>query len=274
MLPALARLPLCLLELILEWDVKNSGLEVLGNFACTCSSFAGMGAEDYWTHMYRKATGSMQNPNRASRSAQKPRIAFFRAVRLSLQRAEQPIHAARLLIHKKDAPIEVLSKCLSDGPGRGRGGNNKGSRGMETSCSHRSTWLHNIKDRHLQPIIGELMLYAAYLHRWNSVKCIITQIGVDKNYRGQAYGETVLILASWSGNNKMVEWLLDDGNGATQGGVSCLVEAEGRLQQTSFCGGSGPYSALVWAQRKAALSPPNSGFHKCAGLLESHSGRY
>lgn len=239
---SLFRLPLDILLQILEWDIQGQpGLDAFSVLASSCKTFSCSHYDDFWLMMYNKATGNSFRGQR-SRSSACPRIAFFRAVYLSLQRIRTRVDSMRNLINRKDSPAEVLKQVVS---------------GESTRY-----WVTKIKDRGLQPIVGELMLYAAYLQRWNTVRALIVKAGAPINFRGSANGETLLIVAAWSGNHKVCEWILSNK------GTVVDVEASAKLQQTSFCGGVGPYSALVWAQRKAALAGgPGSAHHKCVALL-------
>jgi len=114
-----------------------------------------------------------------------------------------------------------------------------------------------IKDQ----LVGELMLHAAYRHRVNCVKLFISGGFCSPNYCSAAGAATVLIIAAWSGNHRLVQFLLE------QQGLD--LQHRGSLAQTSLCGGSGPFSALEWATRKAAVCDGVVGFKQCVVSLRA-----
>ena len=82
------------------------------------------------------------------------------------------------------------------------------------------------------------MLYAAYMNRWKSVKVFIETLNTDKNYQAVDGNATVLIIASWRGNNTFVKWLLalsDKDNAPLN------LTVKGKLMYSSACGGKGTF---------------------------------
>lgn len=114
--------------------------------------------------------------------------------------------------------------------------------------------------------LGDLMLHAAYKQRWKCLKFFITELRVDKNYESKSGGATVLIIAAWAGKVDIVKWLLSLPDNESN---PLNIFTQGELQYTSACGGAGPYTARVWAQRKALVCGfDNPGFKACEVLLK------
>jgi len=121
---------------------------------------------------------------------------------------------------------------------------------------------YNIDD-----VLGELMLYAAYMHRWKSVKVFIEAFNTDKNYQAVDGRATVLIIASWRGNHTFVKWLLALSDKDHESPLNLSVK--GQLMHTSACGGKGPFTAHEWVLRKSEVcGKDNAGFRLCSSLLK------
>jgi hypothetical protein len=93
----------------------------------------------------------------------------------------------------------------------------------------------------------------------------IIELNVNKNYQSKEGNTTVLIIASWLGNILFVKWLFNLSD-------ECHLDltTEGSLQETSACGGKGPYTALEWIRRKSLVCN-NSNFKKCESYLKKRT---
>jgi hypothetical protein len=90
------------------------------------------------------------------------------------------------------------------------------------------------------------------------------------NVNAVSSGGTVLIVSAWSGDYAMVKWLLLLHNNSNQ---VLDLDNKGSLLKTSVCGGKGPYTAKVWAQRKAAVCEQFEPFQRCVDLIENEERR-
>ena len=173
-------------------------------------------SDEFWFHLMSKRCNKqlITGGGRSLRSLSAPRVSFFNTIRLSRARLHQRLYLeTRNLLTKVDSPVQ-LKKIFSDM-------NNK-----------------IFSDLYYNLCIGELMLYAAYMNRWKSVKVFIETLNTDKNYQAVDGNATVLIIASWRGNNTFVKWLLalsDKGNAPLN------LTVKGKLMYSSACGGKGTF---------------------------------
>lgn len=92
--------------------------------------------------------------------------------------------------------------------------------------------------------------------RWGRSRCarLLLDRGADADI-ADADGFTPLLNAAWSGNLSLCKLILE-----ARPDVDLI--AEGRPHKTSSCGGRGPFTARVWAERK--------GFDSIVRLLDRH----
>eukprot|EP00051_Salpingoeca_urceolata_P017542 m.239998 g.239998 ORF g.239998 m.239998 type:complete len:173 (+) comp18985_c1_seq2:1829-2347(+) len=85
-----------------------------------------------------------------------------------------------------------------------------------------------------------LLMLAAWRGRLRCVTALVMSFHADINARDNL-GFSPLMFAAWAGQSRVVSFL-----------VSCGADTAfaGRPPMTSSCGGRGPFTALVWAQRK------------------------
>lgn len=226
------KLPTSVLERIIEY----ADLTALSSFGCTCHSVSDH--FDLWLSLYKKASGRENScGSRSLRSMHHPRVSFFTCMHLSGERAlHRIVVQVRYLLDKCDSPAK-MRKIIN----------------METNGRPESI---------ASPQLGELMLHAAYRHRWKCFQLFITEFGVNKNYVSPLNGSTALIVASWSGQIRLVRWLA-----ALTQGEELNLKQQGALLQTSACGGTGPFTAKEWARRKSVVCPEAPGYRNCYELL-------
>jgi len=175
------------------------------------------------------------------RSTRSPRLTFFTNIRLSRIRFQNNLcFKISTLLDKTDS-VSQLKKFFKD-----------------FNKSENYHLFYNLN-------LGELMIYACYKQRWNCVKYFIIELNVNKNYQSKEGNTTVLIIASWLGNIQFVKWLFNLSD-------ECHLDltTEGSLQETSACGGKGPYTALEWIRRKSLVCN-NSNFKKCESYLKKRT---
>jgi len=174
-------------------------------------------SDEFWFHLMSKRCNKqlITGGGRSLRSLSAPRVSFFNTIRLSRARLHQRLYLeTRNLLTKVDSPVQ-LKKIYCD--------INK----------------KQYNDLYYNFYIGELMLYAAYMNRWKSVKVFIETLNTDKNYRAVDGNATVLIIASWSGNNTFVKWLLALSDKDNESPLNLTVK--GKLMYSSACGGKGTH---------------------------------
>ena len=114
--------------------------------------------------------------------------------------------------------------------------------------------------KELRPFqLEELLIHAAYQYRDKCVRFLLTEY--ELNINSICYQSTLLIITAWQGNVNLLKWILKFK------GSELDFSFKGVLLQSSACGGKGPYSALEWAERKAAACPLNTSFIDCVNLI-------
>jgi len=212
------------------------GYEGCSSFGSTCRQIANF--PSFWRLLYQFASGTQNSKNqRASRSSTSPRVALFLCLRAQRRASFNFFVLSRKSFERKDSP-----SCLR---------------------------------RLLKPVLAflphsrlcELCMWAAYSCRWNCVKTLVSEFGVSPSFVCSERGETLVLLASWHGNEKILEWLLALPQIKEAIALQGYLQAKATLKQTSLCSGKGPFTALEWCQRKGKACPDRKGFKKCVDLL-------
>lgn len=202
--------------------------DALSSFAGCCRSFCDH--FDLFNDLYLKITGRLK-VHRSLRSSTSPRVAYFSFVKTSLTSSLQRLTVAgRKTITDVDSPAKLNKLLVATAAG-------------QAHPKYPSS-------------IGELAIHGAYMLRTKSIQYLVREAGVDVNYKSTS--GALLNIAAWSGNLPLVKWLV--ANGADQNHKCTLA-------QTSACGGTGPFSALEWAQRKADVLVDQPSYRACADFL-------
>lgn len=251
---------ICLPASILEDILTNwcDSPSVLSNWGACCRAFACGDSDSLWLSLYKQATGRMNSLRVVSRSALQPRVSLFRSIRLSVQRWTHGVMSyGRGLLLMQDSPKRLMKIICGD--------SYDSFKGNRLHLHNDTSWL--VSSKFMQAtsknVLGELMIYAAFRQRWQSVKILLQECHTDINFTSSFGGETVLIIASWHGATRVVEWIVKNYHNK---GLD--VERRATLAVTSACGGKGPYTAIEWAQRKANVCPEKmKDYKKCCDLI-------
>eukprot|EP00038_Savillea_parva_P012130 m.202447 g.202447 ORF g.202447 m.202447 type:complete len:247 (-) comp21775_c0_seq1:192-932(-) len=174
-------------------------------------------------------------PNRQStRQSSNPKMAFFKSVtaknRADKALLDRIVWSIWLNLHRRDC-AGFVRRAMANSPGR---------------------FGHRLLTHRLAFYGGRsLAMLAAWRGRLRTLKLVHAHAGLHPLTEEDDHGFSPLAFAAWAGHRHVVMWLV------AQEGIN--LTASGTPPMTSSCGGRGPYTADVWAERK--------GFHDIADLI-------
>jgi ankyrin repeat protein len=194
---------------------------------------------------------------RKTRSDSNPRLALFNALRNRMYAFDNCAHRITDMLRLTDSPTHIAKIILPEFP----------------------------INRLFMPCGDSTLLNVAVrFDRWRCVRFLVLKLRADLNVQ-DPYGMNPLLITSWRGNLKGVKEIikiakekntllnkigqLDNCSPNKDRKFFVLdLDCEGSPQQTSVCGGKGPFSAEVWAERKREVCPENSDFNAIIRLIK------
>eukprot|EP01041_Mallomonas_annulata_P002917 gene2917-5730_t len=190
--------------------------------------------DEVWQGLFIHRFGYHGSLATRTRRGLQPRHSFFLALRGRRKSHSIIGHLLFLSIQKHDSPKEIKGLLPHDFP-------------------------FNLKFDTLDS--STLLCLASRYKRWKILKMLINDYSVDINIC-DARGMSALIYASWHGDVNIVKFILNTKNQQPD------IFLQGSPIMTSACGGKGPYTAEVWASRKAIVCPEILSFQKIASVLK------
>jgi ankyrin repeat protein len=194
-----------------------------------------------------------KNTTRTTRSDSNPRLAFFNALRNRMYAFDNNAHRMTDVLRHSDSQTCIAKIILLEFP----------------------------INRLFMPCGDSTLLNVAVrFDRWRCVKFLVLKLGADLNMQ-DPYGMNPLLITSWRGNLKGVKEILKiaallntnrlvDNSSPSKNKKKFILDLDckGSPQQTSVCGGKGPFTAEVWADRKSTVCPENKDFNAIIRLIK------